>query len=64
MIELNGLTSEATHIYDPKNSIFYAWKTLIDQWSIAFDIAEANLKKGLQPMPLAEFISHWRRGGR
>jgi len=64
VIELNGLTSEATHIYDPKNSIFYAWKTLIDQWSIAFDIAEANLKKGLQPMPLAEFISHWRRGGR
>lgn len=64
VIELNGLTSEATHIYDPKNSIFYAWKTLIDQWSIAFEIAEANLKKGLQPMPLAEFISHWRRGGR
>ncbi len=64
VIELNGLTSEATHIYDPKNSIFYAWKTLIDQWSIAFDIAEANLKKGMQPMPLAEFISHWRRGGR
>ncbi len=63
VIELNGLTSEATHIYDPKNSIFYAWKTLIDQWSIAFDIAEANLKKGAQPMPLAEFISHWRRGG-
>ena len=64
VIELNGLTSEATHIYDPKNSIFYAWKTLIDQWSIAFEIAEANLKKGLQPMPLVEFISHWRRGGR
>ena len=64
VIELNGLTSEATHIYDPKNSIFYAWKTLIDQWSIAFEIAEANLKKGMQPMPLAEFISHWRRGGR
>ncbi len=63
VIELNGLTSEATHIYDPKNSIFYAWKTLIDQWSIAFDIAEANLNKGLQPMPLGEFISHWRRGG-
>ncbi|MBT8346626.1 MAG: VTT domain-containing protein [Desulfofustis sp.] len=64
VIELNGLTSEATHIYDPQNSIFYAWKTLIDQWSIAFRIAEANLKNGAQPMAAGEFISHWRRGGR
>lgn len=63
VIELNGLTSEATHIYDPKNSLLYAWKTLIDQWSIAFEIAEANLKNGAQPMALAEFIRHWRRGG-
>jgi hypothetical protein len=64
VIELNGLTSEATHIYDPQNSIFYAWKTLIDQWSIAFRIAEANLKSGARPMAAGEFISHWRRGGR
>ncbi|MEJ2134583.1 MAG: hypothetical protein P8X86_04980 [Desulfofustis sp.] len=63
MIELNGLTSEATHIYDPQNSILYAWKTLIEQWSIAFEIAEANLKKGVQPMALGDFIRHWRRGG-
>ena len=63
VIELNGLTSEATHIYDPQNSILYAWKTLIEQWSIAFEIAEANLKKGVQPMALGDFIRHWRRGG-
>ena len=63
VIELNGLTSEATHIYDPQNSILYAWKTLITQWSIAFEIAQANLKKGAQPMALGDFIRHWRRGG-
>ena len=64
VIELNGLTSEATHIYDPKNSILYAWKTLIKQWSIAFEIAEVNLKNGAQPMKLGAFIRHWSRGGR
>ena len=64
VIELNGLTSEATHIYDPQNSIFYAWKTLIDQWSIAFRIAEANQRKGARPMAVGEFIAHWRKGGR
>jgi membrane protein DedA with SNARE-associated domain len=64
VIELNGLTSEATHIYDPRHSIFYAWKTLIDQWSIAFQIAAANLKNGARPMAAGAFFAHWRRGGR
>jgi len=64
VIELNGLTSEATHIYDPQNSLVYAWKTLIGQWSIAFRIAEANVKNGARPMALGDFIAHWRRGGR
>jgi hypothetical protein len=28
IVELNGAASEPTHIYDPKHSIFYAWKVL------------------------------------
>ena len=27
VIELNGVTSEATHIYDPDNGVLYAWRT-------------------------------------
>ncbi len=61
VVELNGLTSEATHIYDPEHSIFYAWKTLIEQWSIAFQIADQNYKKGLRPMSFPAFIHHWYR---
>ncbi len=38
IIELNGVTSEATHIYDPNNSLFSAYRTLFDQWRIAFEI--------------------------
>ena len=34
IIELNGVTSEATHIYDPAYSLFHAWKTLMKQWSL------------------------------
>lgn len=63
IIELNGLTSEATHIYDPKNSIVYAWRVLIEQWSLAFAIAAQNLERGYEPMSLKGFISHWYKAG-
>jgi len=63
VIELNGVTSEAAHIYDPKHSVFYGWKTLIRQWSIAFEIADVNRQRGLEPMGLKDFIRHFRRAG-
>ena len=64
VIEINGVTSEATHIYDPGNSLLYGWKTLMQQWDIAFQIASRNAQNGHQPMPLKAFVTHWMRGGR
>ncbi len=49
VIELNGVTSEATHIYDPRNSLFAAYKVLFEQWRIAFEIGAQNLKLGVTP---------------
>jgi membrane protein DedA with SNARE-associated domain len=46
IVELNGVTSEATHIYDPSSSIVAAWQTLMEQWSIAFAIGAANRRRG------------------
>jgi len=63
VIELNGVIAEAAHIYDPKHSIFYGWKTLMKQWSIAFEIGEQNRRRGLKPMGLKDFIRHVRCGG-
>jgi hypothetical protein len=51
---LNGLTSEATHIYDPNFNLFEAYRTLINQWREAFEIAEKNREAGLQPISLDE----------
>jgi pimeloyl-ACP methyl ester carboxylesterase/membrane protein DedA with SNARE-associated domain len=67
IIELNGVTSEATHIYDPKNSLFTAYKTLRAQWRIAFEIGARNLKRGSRPTPisiLARLIIEYRRRAR
>tara|TARA_R110000868_G_scaffold81946_2_gene231700 strand:+ start:11332 stop:12324 length:993 start_codon:yes stop_codon:yes gene_type:complete len=46
IIELNGAGSEPTHIYDPKHSIFFAWKEIIKHYDILYKISSFNHKKG------------------
>ena len=58
IIELNGAGSEPTHIYDPKHSIFFAWKEIIRHLNILSRISRIsksqnkipymNLSSGLQ----------------
>ena len=67
VIELNGVTSEATSIYDPKNSLFAAYRVLFNQWRIAFEIGAQNRADGAEPaslMKLARLVfKKWRRNG-
>lgn len=46
IIELNGVTSESTNIYDPRYSLFDAYRILFRQWRIAFEIGAENIKLG------------------
>lgn len=57
VIELNGLASEATSIYDPRHSVWHGWRMLCRQWRIAFAIAAENRSRGAQPLTLAQI---WR----
>lgn len=52
IIELNGVTSEATSIYDAKNSLFTAYRILFAQWKIAFEIGAQNRSRGTMPTSL------------
>ena len=54
IIELNGAGSEPTHIYDPRHSVFYAWKEIIKHWFWLFRISRANHQKGIPYMSFAE----------
>jgi hypothetical protein len=48
IVELNGAGSEPTHIYDPKHSIFFAWKEIIRHWTLLYRISRMNHeRKGL-----------------
>ncbi len=55
IIELNGAGSEPTHMYDPKHSLFFAWKEIIKHWKILATISRMNHQQQQIPyMPFAE----------
>lgn len=51
IIELNGAGSEPTHIYDPRHSIFFAWKEIRRHWDLLFKISRLNAaREGISMM--------------
>lgn len=66
IVELNGLTSEATHIYDPAHGLWHAYRTLFEQWRIAFAIAAHNVRAGAPTIGVVPIMQRWwadrRRG--
>lgn len=56
VVELNGVTSEATHIYDPAHGLLHAYNVLFRQWRIAFEIGAQNRARGARPTPLIELL--------
>lgn len=56
VLELNGVTSEATHVYDPDNRLFRGWRDLMRQWKIAFEIGAANAERGVRPISVRRFM--------
>jgi hypothetical protein len=56
ILELNGVTSEVTHIYDPGVSLIEAYRALCEQWRLAFEIGAGNAARGARVWSLAELI--------
>ncbi|MGQ0543385.1 MAG: VTT domain-containing protein [Blastocatellia bacterium] len=56
IIELNGVTSESTNIYDPQYSLLDAYRILFRQWRIAFEIGAANHKLGAEPTSVSRLL--------
>src|SRR6516164_4643094 len=60
IIELNGAASEATHIYDSRNSLWSAYRTLFRQWRIVYAIGAANRRRGFRPPSSYAVWRDWR----
>ena len=56
VLELNGVTSEATHIYDSRVSLTDAYRALFTQWRLAFEIGAENAARGARVTSIAELL--------
>ncbi len=61
VIEVNGVTSEAANIYDPRRSIWFAWRTLARQWAVAYTIGSRNRASGHRALSAREAWALVRR---
>ncbi|MGK4569404.1 D-alanine--D-alanine ligase [Flavobacterium sp. 3HN19-14] len=60
IVELNGAASEPTHIYDPKHSLFFAWKELIRHIHYMFEISLENHKNGAPYLNYKDGMQQYR----
>lgn len=56
LIETNGAGSEPTHIYDPKHSIFFAWKEISRHLQYLGKISQLNHQNGYQYATLKQLL--------
>ncbi len=60
IVELNGAGSEPTHIYDPRHSVFFAWKEIARHFKILCSISMQNHKKGYRYLTVKEGMQMFR----
>ncbi len=60
IIEVNGAGSEPTHMYDPRHSIFFAWKEIVKHWLILWRISKQNHALGHRYLTLKEGVAMFR----
>ncbi len=61
VIELNGITSEATNLYDRRHSLLGAYRILFAQWRVAFEIAAVRRRAGHRPVSALDLLRRWRQ---
>jgi len=64
LIEVNGAGSEPTHMYDPRHSLFNAWKEIVKHWLILWRISRANHKRGVSYIKWKEGVKMFRDANR
>ncbi|MCX2575611.1 NRDE family protein [Pedobacter sandarakinus] len=50
IMEINGAASEPAHMYDPKHSIFFAWREIKKHWDLLYKISMVNARRSNKPL--------------
>ncbi len=57
IMELNGVSSDPGHIYDPRYYLWQAYRDLMWHWKRAADISIQNQKSGIKPLPFSDILA-------
>lgn len=60
ILEMNGASSEATHIWDSRTSFTEAIKTLLNQYKVLFEIGNLQRQAGHEVPSLLSLYKAWR----
>ncbi len=50
IVDINGASSEVTHIWDPRTTLLGAYRDVFNQWKIIYTIGAKNRARGFKPM--------------
>ena len=57
IMELNGVSSDPGHIYDPNYYLWQAYRDLMWHWKRAADISIQNQQAGIKPLPFRDILA-------
>jgi len=60
ILEINGVSAEPAHIYDPHYSFTKATRDLLNQWKVLFEISRIQINRGISPMSIKGLITYVR----
>lgn len=60
ILEVNGVTAEAAHIYQPGTSLAAGYRSMFRQWRLAFEIGRANAARGAPVTAPVELLRRFR----
>ncbi|MEP7729642.1 D-alanine--D-alanine ligase [Marinomonas primoryensis] len=60
ILEMNGASSEATHIWDRNTKLLDIFSTLLKQYRILFDIGVLQKKRGIKTPTIRALLKAWR----
>jgi hypothetical protein len=60
IIEIKGVGSEATHVWDPQTHLLPAWRDQFFHYRAAFQIGRVNRARGFKSAGVMAMLRHWR----
>jgi hypothetical protein len=61
IVEINGAGAEMTHVWDRRMTLFAAWRDIMRQYRLLFEIGAENRRRGFRGQDLAAFWRLYRR---